>query len=399
MNNTLKKIFNSSLLLFLFIFPLFIPTVLKFIPSTVFIYNILQYFKLFSILILLLFYILSGKYSKIMILVLLFCIANFITSAINGVINASLITDSLLYLGFAVIAELALKYNFEKFANVSFKLLAFLGIINFILILIYPNGLNFLATLYKNSENPHYFLCIDNAMFRTLAPLLFFSFYYFDKYKSKYLRFNNLFPFAMIIMVGLSLIIVKTGAGIGSYGVAIILAILYMILKKKCNITIYFIGYFLFFLVIILLNNQHIASLISSIFGRSITFTGRASLWEAALDMIYKSPIVGYGNIGDAISIWGGYFSSHNLLLDLCIHGGIISVFFFVLVWLYSAYRKNNISNNLSNIIFIMTFAIMINGLLEAGITSFLFTLFVLSADICLNEENQVSLKTNIYRF
>lgn len=81
--------------------------------------------------------------------------------------------------------------------------------------------------------------------------------------------------------------------------------------------------YILFFVAVVLagIDSSFLTSITSAL-GRSNTFTGRASLWYGAVNLIRSSPWVGYGYTAGNISIWGGSFSSHNMFLELMIQGG-----------------------------------------------------------------------------
>lgn len=73
---------------------------------------------------------------------------------------------------------------------------------------------------------------------------------------------------------------------------------------------------------------------ISKLFGKTITFSGRTSIWDKALTQIANSPIFGYGiqesqKLNEMI---GNRFSAHNYFLDLLFQRGMIGLVLYLIL-------------------------------------------------------------------
>ena len=140
-------------------------------------------------------------------------------------------------------------------------------------------------------------------------------------------------------------------------------------------------------LFLILGNNSIISSVLSMITGKG-TFTGRNLLWQSAIELIKKSPILGYGRseIG-YIKIWYGYFSSHNMLLETLLQGGIIALFLWFCT-LFSAFKKIKFikQHMLKRILILGVFIILVALLMEAQVHS-TYLFFTLALISCFSNE------------
>lgn len=139
--------------------------------------------------------------------------------------------------------------------------------------------------------------------------------------------------------------------------------------------------YILFFVAVVLagIDSSFLTSITSAL-GRSNTFTGRASLWYGAVNLIRSSPWVGYGYTAGNISIWGGSFSSHNMFLELMIQGGLIYFAVFLCIIFYAFSRCRKAGTQFSNLFFAAMYCFMLEGLVETGAG---FTLFMIAIMMC----------------
>lgn len=386
----LNKLFNTNWVIALIIFPFLNPTVFKFIPQTVLFYNSIQLIKALIIVFLLLSYILNGKFSKGFFLVSFFLFIMIATSVINGAFDIELITDSLLIYGFYILAEFGITINKDRFLSTSFVVCFILGLINFVLIILYPNGLMEFATLYTQVANPHYFLAIDNGMLKALCPLLVLALYYVfeDKKVSR-----NFFAFVAIVIIGLTLYLIKTSTGLLVYIIAILLYLFSHMIRKKIPSFLFLTIYAVFMITVVISGVKlQIVESITSLFGKSSTFTGRTVLWQCAIQLIEYSPLIGYGYGQATINVWGGEYSSHNLLLELSLHGGIILSGFFIVV-IYLAFKHvKKLETRTQNIVIIGIITLLLNGMMESGLNPFIFALI----SVCFikdHKKNHIKIK------
>lgn len=148
---------------------------------------------------------------------------------------------------------------------------------------------------------------------------------------------------------------------------------------KYLNGKIIGIGYLITFFSIVVIQSQGILSIIiSKLTGRTINFTGRTVIWESALEYIKASPIIGYGY--DAIIPHSGYlWYSHNLILDLLIQGGIVTLLIFGFMYIFAFVNKNQMQKCVS--VNILLFAFMVDQIFESMLKScvFFYLLFFLA--------------------
>ena len=81
--------------------------------------------------------------------------------------------------------------------------------------------------------------------------------------------------------------------------------------------------------------------------------SSRTNIWQMAMELIKKSPIIGYGwprNESEYVIVnsLGYRFSAHNVLLEILLRGGLIALIITIIYLCYAgkkimSYRKNSI--------------------------------------------------------
>lgn len=387
----MKKIARKNLILFILLLPFFNPTALKFIPSTVIVYNIIQWWKLISIFCIFYLYLRYFKISKIIVAVALFCLYYILTTFINNVDNIrEPITDSLVFMGISMLTEMAIIKGFNNYCKVMFSITFTLSILNLLTCIMFPSGIP-AATLYTNKSNPLYLLGIDNAMIKNLMPLLVLSFYPFNKTK----RLSLTFLCTAIALITLYLTGSMTGLLAGVFFVFFAYSFLFFSNDRVPALFFPIMLTVIMLLLVIGSGRFHFVDNILSLFGRSGTFTGRATLWRMAIDKISQKWLFGYGYTSGNLEVWGGMYSSHNLLLELAIHGGILLPALFLFVTLYALYNLRHAENLYHNFVALGILTFLIVGLMETGINNFYFVLLAMAYRPVKRKEKQ-NRKTDI---
>lgn len=388
----MSKYYNNKLFLFFIIFPFFNPTALKYIPALSGIYDIIQVWKLLSILVIIVSYFLRRKVSTVIGLIILFEVASMATSFANGVFYSKIITDALLYVGISMLTEIALYVNFKRFYKMFFANAFWFGVANFVLCLLYPDGLR-MATLYTKWENPLYLLTIDNGMIKELIPVLLMAYLgklCLDNRKEK--QKIDLYFYAAQAICLVTLLIVGSATGLIIY-TAITISMVCANFKVKWRIPYkVLLAILVAFMVIVVIagSDLKIVSIIAGAFGREGNFTGRTLLWTLAIDMIQERPFIGYGYTAGSLEVWGGTFSSHNIFLELALQGGIIYLSLFVILIMYALKRNRKATVCYSNTMSVAIFSYLLVGLMETGLTPFLFVFIVLACYPDFNTDAQM---------
>ena len=89
-------------------------------------------------------------------------------------------------------------------------------------------------------------------------------------------------------------------------------------------------------LVVFLRQFTFYKTIVENLFGKDITFTGRIDLWDQALELIKKSPLLGCGHLSvSGLQIFGNdnwtSTSCHNIYLDIIVETGFVGLVIFLI--------------------------------------------------------------------
>ena len=298
------------------------------------------------------------------------------------------IIDLISMSAYVIIFDLGMKYSKNTLIKSLTILLSFLVIINFVAILIYNSGLP--ADLYFNNFlNPLFFMTLDNG------TALFLLFYLTIVFLKDYTKKINLEKFGWFMSIISILSAILSGSS-----TAILAVIIYFTsikiesvkgIRIVKNYRRWVLLYGIVFSMIMFARNSKILSFILiSIFGKNASYTGRDYLWAEAYKMIEKSPYIGFGRISsDYLSVWGGYFSSHNFVLELLLQGGYVAliIFIFIVIMALVKLQSNKFSKSIK-VLQISLFISLVVMLMESTVHSvYLFGLIVLCFNSNLLEE------------
>lgn len=384
---------NKPVLYFLLI-PFFIPYSLKYIPSLTKVYELTSFWKLGAVMLIFFLYLLRGKISAIISMIWAINLLLLSSSVFNGLSDLNAYTDLLPALALPMLVELGIEADIAKIVHVTFVILATLTLVNFGLTLLYPQGLPF-ASLYTQIRNPLYFLGQDNGIVYNLLSLVGLNYVLaaqnYSIFKVKLLigdYFIRLTPriFIFNVVSILSMLLVGSATGLLVISSLIILLELSALANRKHNIWPLVSLYFSFFVFIIVLGDSNpLVADFTSLLGRDAGFTGRSLLWEQALELIKQKPLLGWGNDPEIIQIWGGYFSTHNQLLDIAARGGLLTLFLYICLHIYVFLILGRIPTTLANILFITIYCFLLGGLMEAGVRPTQYIFIALTYYACLD--------------
>ena len=379
----INKFFNKTSFLIFIIIPFLKPISLQYISNLQLIDKILDIWKIASIGIIFIVYFLNLKITKTLILIILFEMSIILSSIINNVNLVKPINNFLTIVAFSMLVELIIRSDLKKFIKIILNIQIPLFFINLVLIIIYPNGLDFANLYTKNHVNPLLFLSVDNGFSKWIIPFIGFVF----------MRYNNKFILISLWILSLiSIIIIDSASCLLAFVIFTILIAIYNKVKiKKVEIITLSSLYVVISIIVLYFNTKlDFFNIISQMLGRSATLTGRTELWPLAINLIEQKPIFGYGYTSGNIEIWGGFFSSHNALLEILIHGGIFSLFIFIVIMLRTIKNMNKSYSYINTIIFAVIFSYFLILFVETGLNIYLFTFIILANNVRMFNSNSV---------
>lgn len=302
------------------------------------------------------------KISKIILILVVYCLICILSTFINDVNNLKSVTFYLIKLfSLCLIFDYAIKYDTKKFLKISYILFEIMVLINFITMLLYPNGM-WISPITGYWQN--WFLGYDNNHITIFLPTLILA-YLYDKIYNKKLTINFLF---ILLIINLSVFMSWSATSV----VAIVLFDIYLIFNKKIrkilkNIYVLFCFYIgLFFSIVILKVQNLFTFLIVDILKKDLTFSGRIYIWDYIKKFIMKKPILGYG-IQDSYtrynitSMWKSYHA-HNFILEILYRGGILLLIcvFYIFYLVFKALHDSKNDLKFFGIFIIFLYLIML---------------------------------------
>lgn len=291
----------------------------------------------------------------------LFCLV--VSSLINGANVVYAIRKLIVVMSICVITNTNLKDNTEHFINTVYWILYSIVLVNFITMLLYPNGIYYSYYDYYGTQVAylrHWFIGAGNNLILVILPSFFVN-------QIRLHRIKKHIDIQTILLWGMGIYgVVYTGAATSM--IAVVAFIIFAALVEWKNIPmpslkIYVIlGVTIFALIVFFDIANVFSGVLSFLFGADVTFTGRTRTWATAIEWIKKRPLVGYGYeyASTMISKFNDNTASHchNLYLDLVYRSGIISLCFFLTTLLKCArplkqFKENRISVLLSFTIFL----------------------------------------------
>ncbi len=320
--------------------------------------------------------ILITKKKKIMsiyIYIIVYYSILFFSTIIHGGAYYNLIVEFIIVVTWGTIFELYKNKDnktFWKSLEITFDIII---IINFLTIIIFPNG------FYKNSSgySSNYFLGYDNNMITFILPALCISF--INAYKEK-----KKINIRTIILYSISLLSIFITWSATSVFAIILLTIMLIasklgLIKKEINIKKSFAVIITIVILLVILRIQNIFEyFIVDFLKKDLTFTGRTLIWDLFISKIKQAPLLGYGIIDNFKLIETvGAGHAHDLYLNIMFQSGIIGLIVFCLI-LYKTFKtlKNN-GTQLAKILSLILFIYMFTFIFEAYATMPMFFIVI----------------------
>lgn len=245
-------------------------------------------------------------------------------------------------------------------------------IINFICMIIYPNGM-FITEL----SNENWFLGFKNIMVRTFIPAIIIS-CVVSWHKKRHLSLRN---YIIYLICFISVVLGKTTTGIVVHLIlgAFLLYLGFFNKIKYFGVFYIFIATFALTILIVFFSLQeNFSYFIEKYLNKDATFTGRIYIWEAAVAEYLKSPIIGYGyhisnewrELLDYMDIFKKVkmpSHPHNFVLYILLQGGLVYFLFFSYLFFLITKFVSSLKNYvIVNFLTLMYLAFFIDGITES---------------------------------
>lgn len=271
------------------------------------------------------------KISKSIIYMAIYMLILIISTLINDGDISSAITTVVNSLGLVLIVNYGLRYDTKIFLRSISFYLYLLVMINLLSIFAYPNGMYVDSNFY--SEN--WFLGYKNIQILFILPAILFNFinsyYNYDKLTIK--------DYILLIVSVFTLIYVNSSTSIIGISIILIYVIMSKILTKLnfLNIKNFIIAYVVSFFSIVIFRIQNLfAYIISSLFSKDVTFTGRIYIWDSIINFIKNQPILGYGveykNIRYYKTTLVHSYHAHDQMLEIAYETGAVGIITFCMM-------------------------------------------------------------------
>ncbi len=330
--------------------------------------GIYQAWQVISICSLIFMFFVKNVQIKINWAVLLFTIYEIIilfSCALNNRITLGIIAITMASILIFVLLQTDLFYNILS----AVSIIVFLAlIINFPFVI--------QNSAYSNAE---YFIGGKNALGIFLIPGMFLLML---SSLEKYNKLSKVTLFAIPLGL-LTIFIGSSGTGI----VVAIFTILFLLLAIKFNPnkTIYLVVIFTIYSLLLLFSDFFLQTdswlNITSLLGKDTSLTSRTTIWNLAWNIIKENWLFGAGR-GVELSYpnkWEAMIlvtEAHNFILEILLEGGFVALIIFGVLFFKSVYHLN-MKNPKHKIIFIAICLLLINGLTESTVNSYLVTMIL----------------------
>lgn len=333
------KIKTISILYFFILVPFFFPHYIIQIDE---LYSFRLYWTYLS-LALMFFYVFRNYYSinRICILYLLLYAILIYSTIQNGGNTRSAVIELLKVILLCLTVGVTLQYreNFFSFLIVVRNISIILFLIDFALMILYPNGVpgwtvrqQFPVFLYGNV----------NTTIKAIFPGLLSS-VIIDINKNK-LSFSTLTFLSGLVY--LFIFIYTSATSIVAIAFIVFWFLMYRFIgtRLRSSYLCVVLGVLFLEVTIVILSSTGIVGFITGVFNKSADLSGRAVLWLNIESAISKQPIFGYGIQSSDIllSTIGNTSGSHNYYLDMVYRFGLSGFAVFILIVLYPLSKIKN---------------------------------------------------------
>lgn len=198
--------------------------------------------------------------------------------------------------------------------------------------IIKPEGLYLVSSAAteegNNPNNVRYLLGHKNNILMFMFPGLLSSAVYWLESRSK---IDGTVFAVMLAATGLSVIVIDSATSLVVCSLVACAAVLAQLNPvKSSNPFIWLTGALISDIAITVVKIQELIPFITKVFHRTVTFSGRAAIWDQTIELIMQRPLFGYGYELESVTksrLPGDSFtSSHNIYLTAGYYGGLTGI-------------------------------------------------------------------------
>lgn len=269
-----------------------------------------------------------------------------------------------------------------------------LVIINFVSIILNPEGLYTASNYALGEVSKNWFLGYKNPQIRLILPAVSMLLIY-NYITNKYL---NLYSLALIVIGMVSCVLVDSGTAMIGMALFIISVLYFNTFRESRALSIrtVFIACLLLFGGIVIFNVQELFADLFSGLGRDITLTGRTIVWARYLDYIFDGHMLGIG-ILNTKEMYDLFACSHphNYFLYVLLQGGIVGTGIIVyMIFQIGKVQKEVIRSSSSHVLICCIVVFLIMGISESLTECvMLYPVYVLAGNVKYLAEIEQSAK------
>lgn len=270
--------------------------------------------------------------SKLSILSIVSMIILFIATCVNGGDLSKYLGYLITCIGVLFIFEYCSKKNIYNLLTAIVYVFRIMVYINFIIMLLYPEGIYKVYDIYSSAVTRYNFLGLDNQIGPYFISLIGFSLcreYFFRDSTRLMCKID-------ISICIISIIYLWSATTI----IGLFIFILFILFQNKFpNIVNLKNGYkfvfFIFLFFVVFRWTSTLSPIFKMVLNKDFTLTGRIFIWQEAISMIFSKPLLGYGIQSSPnivyFYIYNDYRTAHNEYLQVLLNGGLFYFLFFIL--------------------------------------------------------------------
>ncbi len=361
MNVKLKlRPLNDPFVLSLIILPFFWPTSFsELFPDLDIVHDIL---RICSFAVIFAIFIADRRLSKIIIAVFAYEVTLLFSTLINNGDYWDLAVECGSVLAVCMFVDLMSARNARAMVRAFLYLFSLEVVMNLITVAAFPGGMYRTTRFWQN-----WLLGYDNTHYTIILPLLCIFAVWAEKS-----RVPTLAQFFIILIFSASVYITWSGASVVAVTVWIVL---WIVTKTKAGanllsarrVVLLHGGFF--FLVVIGRMQYLFKWLIVDVLGKNLTFTGRTSHWDIALELFREKPLLGWGVVDTDLTRarLDGLSHCHNHFLQILYESGLLGMVFFLAAVLILDRPLKKVKNRKYSAYFLITIlCFLIVGQVEA---------------------------------